>query len=82
MPRTVDIGDAKEKFSQLIALAEAGEDVIVARQGVPIARIVPVAMPISETIALMRKERAQRTRVAAVDILPTRSKAAPDPSVP
>ena len=68
MPRTVDIGDAKEKFSQLIALAEAGEDVIVARQGVPIARIVPVAMPISETIALMRKERAQRPRVTAADI--------------
>ena len=68
MPRTVDSSDAKAQFSRLIALAEAGEDVIVARQGVPVARIVPVARPISETIALMRKERAQRPLIAAADI--------------
>ena len=68
MPRTVDIGDAKGQLSQLIALAEAGEDVIVARDGVPVARIVPVARSISETIALMRKERAQRPLIAAADI--------------
>ena len=68
MARTVDISDAKAQFSRLIALAEAGEDVVIARDGVPVARIVPVARPISETIALMRKERAQRPRVTAADI--------------
>ena len=68
MPRTVDIGDAKAQFSQLIARAEAGEDVIVARHGVPVARIAPVARPIGETIALIRMERAQRPRVTASDI--------------
>ena len=68
MPRTVDIGAAKAQFSQLIALAEAGEDVIVARHGVPVARIAPVARRVDETIALMRRERAQRPRVAAEDI--------------
>ena len=68
MPRTVDIGDAKAQFSQLIARAETGEDVIITRDGVPVARIAPVARPIGETIALMRRERARRPRVAAADI--------------
>ena len=68
MARTVDISDAKAQFSRLIALAEAGEDVVIARDGVPVARMVPVARPVDETIALMRRERAQRPRVSAVDI--------------
>ena len=68
MARTVDISDAKAQFSQLIARAEIGEDVIIARHGVPVARIVPVAERIGETIALIRRERAQRPRVAAADI--------------
>ena len=68
MPRTVDISDANARFSHLIARAEAGEVVIVARDGIPIARIAPVARSIEETIALMRHERAKRPRVAAADI--------------
>lgn len=68
MPRTVEISDAKAQFSQLIALAEAGEDVIVARQGVPVARIAPLVRRVDETIALMRKERSQRPRVTAAEI--------------
>ena len=68
MPRTVDISDANAQFSRMIARVEAGEDVIVARDGIPIARIAPVVRSIEETIALMRRERAQRPRVAAADI--------------
>ena len=68
MPRTVNVGDAKARLSHLIARAEAGEDVIIARDGVPAARIVPLERPIGETIALMRQERAQRPRVPAADI--------------
>ena len=60
MPRTVNVGDAKAHLSQLIARAEAGEDVIIARDGVPAARIVPWERPIAETIALMRRERAHK----------------------
>ena len=74
MPRTVEISDAKAQFSQLIALAEAGEDVIVARQGVPVARIAPLARRVDETIALMRKERSQRPRVAAADTRATKKR--------
>ena len=68
MPRTVELQEAKAHLSHLIAQVEAGEDVVIARDGVPVARIVPVEMPIAETIALMRQERAQRPRVPAADI--------------
>ena len=68
MPRIVTVVEAKTHLSDLIARAEEGEDVIITRDSVPVARIAPVARPISETIALMRKERAQRALVAAADI--------------
>ena len=68
MPRTVNVGEAKAHLSHLIARAEAGEDVIIARDGVPAARIVPLERPIGETIAFMRQERAQRPHVSAADI--------------
>lgn len=66
--RTVNIGDAKAWLSRLIAQAEAGEDVIISRNGVPAARIVPLDAPVGETIALLRRERARRPRVPAVEI--------------
>ena len=68
MPGTVNIGEAKAQLSHLIARAEAGEDVIIARDGVPAARIVPLERPLGETIALMRRERSLRARVSAADI--------------
>ena len=68
MARTVNIGDAKAHLSQLIACAEAGEDVVIARNGVPAARIVAIDRPVSETVALMRRERAGRRRVTAGEI--------------
>ena len=68
MARTVNVGDAEDRLSQLIALAEAGEDVIITRDGVPVSRIVPLERPISETIALMRQERERRPRVFAADV--------------
>ena len=68
MSRTVDVGDAQAQLSDLIALAEAGENVIIVRDGVPVARIVPAERPIGETITLMRQERERRPRVSAADI--------------
>jgi len=41
MPRIINIGEAKAQLSHLIACAEAGEDVIIARNGEPAARLVP-----------------------------------------
>lgn len=66
--RTVNIGDAKARLSYLIARAEAGEDVIVARDGAPAVRLVPLETPVSETVALLRRERARRPHVSAADV--------------
>ena len=34
--------EAKTKLSQLVARAEAGEDVVIQRNGKPVARLVPI----------------------------------------
>ena len=38
-----NIGQAKTDLSNLLARVEAGEDVELARDGVPVARLVPIA---------------------------------------
>lgn len=40
---TVNIGKAKTDLSRLINLALAGEEVEIAKDGVPVVRLVPVA---------------------------------------
>jgi prevent-host-death family protein len=37
--------EAKTQLSQLVARAEAGEEIVIARAGEPVARIVPVRPP-------------------------------------
>ena len=37
----VDVHEAKTHLSRLLAQAEAGEKVVIARNGTPIARLVP-----------------------------------------
>ena len=39
---TVNIHEAKTQFSKLIARVEAGEEVIIARDGTPVARLLAV----------------------------------------
>jgi len=41
----VNVQEAKTRLSQILAQAERGEDVVIARDGTPIARLVPVAPP-------------------------------------
>ncbi len=38
---TVNIHEAKTHLSRLLARVEAGEDVVIARNGRPVARLVP-----------------------------------------
>ena len=38
----VNVHDAKSQLSKLIAAAEAGDDVVIARNGKPAVRLVPV----------------------------------------
>jgi prevent-host-death family protein len=39
---TVNVLEAKTHFSSLLARAEQGEEIIVARAGLPVVRLVPV----------------------------------------
>jgi prevent-host-death family protein len=39
----VNVGQAKTDLSKLLARVEAGEDVEIARDGVPVARLMPIA---------------------------------------
>jgi prevent-host-death family protein len=41
MTETVNVYDAKTHLSQLIARVEGGEEIILARHGRPVARLVP-----------------------------------------
>ena len=41
------LAEAKAKLSQLLAAVDAGEEVIIARDGVPAARIVPMGLQAS-----------------------------------
>lgn len=40
--KTVNVHQAKTTLSQLLAEVEAGEDVVIARNGKPVARLIPV----------------------------------------
>jgi prevent-host-death family protein len=42
MGKTVNIQEAKSRLSSLVAQAEAGEEVIIARANKPAVRLVPV----------------------------------------
>jgi len=42
-PLQMNIHEAKTNFSQLVERAEAGEEIIIARDGHPCARLVPLA---------------------------------------
>jgi prevent-host-death family protein len=41
MRETVNVYDAKSRFSRLLARVEAGDEVVISRHGRPIARLVP-----------------------------------------
>ena len=38
----INVHEAKTQFSKLIERVEAGEDIVIARYGRPVARLVPV----------------------------------------
>ncbi|NGM21609.1 type II toxin-antitoxin system Phd/YefM family antitoxin [Roseomonas stagni] len=53
--RTVNVYEAKTHLSQILAEVEAGQDVIVARNGVPVARITAVAPKVLREPGDLRK---------------------------
>lgn len=42
--KRASVGEAKAHFSALIKRAESGEEVVVTRSGVPVAKIVPATV--------------------------------------
>ena len=42
MAEPVNIHDAKTHFSRLVERAEAGEEIVIARAGRPVARLLPL----------------------------------------
>lgn len=46
--QTVNIHAAKTQLSRLIEAVEAGEEIIIARAGKPVARLVPIAPAVPE----------------------------------
>lgn len=42
---TVNLNDAKTQLSRLVERAAAGEEIVIARAGKPMARLVPVGAP-------------------------------------
>jgi len=45
MTEQVNVHDAKTRLSQLLARVEAGEEIIIARNGQPVARLTAVDQP-------------------------------------
>ncbi len=46
--QTVNIHEAKTQFSRFVDQAEAGEEIVIARAGKPVARLVALANPESK----------------------------------
>ena len=40
--RVVDVLDGETKLSTLLAAVEGGEEIVIARAGVPVARLIPL----------------------------------------
>jgi len=65
----VGMHEAKTKLSQLVERAQAGEEIIIARNGKPVARLVPVA-PTNSFASLRGKYRGQIWMADDFDELP------------
>ena len=71
MTRHVKIGEAKTHLSALLAQVEAGEDLVICRGLVPIARVTRVESEHKQEMlrATLRRERAAQKTVTTAEIL-------------
>jgi prevent-host-death family protein len=52
--KAINIHAAKTNFSQLVARAEQGEEIVISRGGKPVAKLVPIAVPAGRALGLMQ----------------------------
>ena len=64
------VADAKARLSELLNRVEAGEEIVIARGDVPIARLVPETDQPSPqaTLAAMRARRARYDRASCEEV--------------
>jgi prevent-host-death family protein len=55
MTTNINVAEAKAKLSELLNRAIAGEDIVIARAGKPLARLVPVAELTPRVPGLLRE---------------------------
>ena len=65
MTLTVKVGEAKTYLSDLLARVEAGEQIIIARGDVPIARLTRIEKA-NDLAAVLAEARAARARAKSV----------------
>ena len=53
--RTVAISEAKARLTELIARVEAGEEILITRRGVSVARIVPTTQTAADDAERLRE---------------------------
>ena len=73
MSITVKISEAKARFSELVAKAEAGEDIIISRGNEAVARLVPLDIErraiVKKTIEDIRAFRARAKPVTTEELI-------------
>jgi antitoxin (DNA-binding transcriptional repressor) of toxin-antitoxin stability system len=71
MPNTVKVGEAKTYLSDLLARVEAGEEIIIARGDVPIAKLTRIdkANDLATVLAEARAARARAKSVTREEVL-------------
>jgi len=74
MPKTVNLHEARTHLSEIVERASKGEEIVIAKAGVPKARLVPLARPIKD-----RKPGAWKGQVViGPDFDPPVAKGVPD----
>lgn len=44
-PHVINVHDAKTNFSKLLARVQQGEEIVIARSGTPVAKLVRITLP-------------------------------------
>ncbi len=75
--RTLAVAEAKDRFSELVAAAQAGEEIVITRHGKPAAKLVAAQddargrnrQVIDEMIALGKEMRAKYGSTPIADLI-------------